>query len=221
LSRHALARIVAAARSCAGAVFQTALFALLATLLDACSSPTIPEVTYFRLPPAQPLPHANKSLSLLPIEVEVFTGEGIYAEQALLYATTPEATALRAYHYQVWSEPPSQALQARLVTLLRDSGITPLVTDRLPASTQALRVHGSIVRYERVKRDASFVIVVALDMRVDQDQGEPLIEHTYSAEVAAAGPSMEATVKAFGAAVDQAFTGFYADLAALESGHAG
>ena len=197
------------------------VLAFVAMLLSACSSPSVPDVTYFRLPSAKALPHADKPLSLLPIEVEVFTGEGIYAEQALLYATTPDASALRAYHYQVWSEPPSQGLQTRLVELLRDSGISPLVTDRLPASTQALRIHGSIVRYERVKRDTGFVIVVALQMRVDQDQGEPLLEKTYRAEAPAADANMGATVDAFGVAVDQAFAAFYADLAALEGGHAG
>jgi len=194
---------------------------LLATMLAACSSPSVPDVTYFRLPPPKALPHADKPLSLLPIEVEVFTGEGIYAEQALLYATTPDASALRAYHYQVWSEPPSQGLQARLVEALRESGISPLVTDRLPASTQALRIHGQLVRYERIKRDSGFVVVVALRMRVDQDQGEPLLEKTYRAEVPAGDVNMEATVNAFGTAVDQAFAAFYADLAALEGGHAG
>jgi cholesterol transport system auxiliary component len=196
--------------------------ALLVMTLGACSSPSVPDVTYFRLPPAQPLPHAAKPLSLLPIEVEVFTGEGIYAEQALLYATTPDAGSLRAYHYQVWSEPPSQALQARLVGLLRESGISPLVTDRLPASTPALRIHGQIVRYERVKRDTGFVASVSLQLRVDQDQGEPVLEKTYSAEKPASDVNIEASVAAFGAAVDQAFAAFYADLTALESGgHAG
>jgi len=194
---------------------------LLATMLAACSSPSVPDVTYFRLPPPKALPHADKPLSLLPIEVEVFTGEGIYAEQAMLYATTADASSLRAYHYQVWSEPPSQALQARLVEALRESGISALVTDRLPASTQALRIHGELVRYERIKRDSGFVVDVALHMRVDQDQGEPLLEKTYHAEVPASDVKMEATVNAFGAAIDQVFAAFYADLAALESGHAG
>lgn len=194
---------------------------LLTATLAACSSPSVPDVTYFRLPAPKALAHADKPLSLLPIEVEVFTGEGIYAEQAMLYATTPDAGALRAYHYQVWSEPPSQGLQARLVEALRESGISALVTDRLPASTQALRIHGQLVRYERIKRDSGFVVVVALRMRVDQDQGEPLLEKTYRAEVPAGDVNMEATVNAFGTAVDQAFAAFYADLAALEGGHAG
>lgn len=197
------------------------VLAFVAVLLGACSSPSVPDVTYFRLPPPKALPHADKPLSLLPIEVEVFTGEGIYAEQAMLYATTPDASSLRAYHYQVWSEPPSQGLQGRLVEALRESGISPLVTDRLPASTPALRIHGGIARYERIKRDTGFVVTVALAMRVDQDQGEPLLERTYRAEVPAADANMGSTVDAFGAAVDQAFAAFYADLAALENGHAG
>ena len=198
------------------------LLAFVATLLCACSSPSVPDVTYFRLPPPQALPHADKPLSLLPIEVEGFTAEGIYAEQALLYATTPDASSLRAYHYQVWSESPSQGLQARLVELLRESGIAPLVTDRLPASTPALRIHGQIVRYERIKRDSGFVASVSLRLRVDQDQGEPVLEKTYSAEKAAGDINIEASVSAFGAAIDQVFATFYADFAALESGgHAG
>ena len=191
-------------------------------LLAACSPASVPDVTYFRLPPPSALPHADKPLSALPIEVEVFSGEGIYAEQALIYATTPEASALRTYHYQLWSDPPSRALQARLTAMLRDSGISPLVTDRLPASNQALRIHGSILRYERVKRDAGYVVEVAFGMRVEQDNGEPVIEQTYSAQAPASDASMTASVQAFGIAVDQAFAKFYADLAAIgKDVHAG
>lgn len=197
------------------------LLALALASLAACSPQPVPDVTYFRLPPPAALPHADKPLSSQPIEVETFAGEGIYAEQALIYATTPVANALRTYHYQLWNDPPSRGLQARLTAMLRDSGIAPLVTDRLPASTPALRVHGQIVRYERVPRDAGFVAAVSLEIRVDQDQGEPLIERTYSAQVPAADASMAATVVAFGAAIDQDFAQFFKDLSAIGSGHAG
>ena len=191
-------------------------------LLAACSPASVPDVTYFRLPPPSALPHADKPLSALPIEVEVFSGEGIYAEQALIYATTPEASALRTYHYQLWSDPPTRALQARLTAMLRDSGISSLVTDRLPASNQALRIHGSILRYERVKRDVGYVIEIAFGMRVEHDNGEPVIEQTYSAQASASDTSMAASVQAFGVAVDQAFAKFYTDLAALgKQAHAG
>jgi cholesterol transport system auxiliary component len=191
-------------------------------LLAACSPPSVPDVTYFRMPAPLPLPHADKPLSLLPIEVEVFTGEGIYAEQALIYSTTPDAGALRTYHYQLWSDPPSRDLQSRLTTMLRDSAIAPLVTDRLPASDQALRVHGTILRFERIKLDQGYQVSVALDMRVEQDSGEPLIEQTYAAQVAASDATIEASVRAFATAVDQAFAKFYGDLTALaKEAHAG
>ena len=199
------------------------LAALAATLLlAACSPATVPDITYFRMPAPTPLPHADKPLSALPIEVAVFTGEGIYAEQALIYSTTADAGALRTYHYQLWSDPPSRDLQTRLTTMLRDSGIASLVTNRLPASNQALRVRGSILRYERIKRDKGYAVAVAFEMRVEQDSGEPIIEQTYTAQAAAADATIEGSVRAFGVAVDQAFAKFYADLAALtKDTHAG
>ena len=200
-----------------------ALAAALFTLaLGACSPASVPDVTYFRMPAPAPLPHAGKPLSALPIEVEIFSAEGIYAEQALIYSTSPDGGALRAYHYHLWSDPPTRALQARLTVALRESGISALVTDRLPASDQALRIRGRIVRYERVERaEKAYDVQVAFDMRVEQDSGEPLIEQTYAAQATAADASMAATVRAFAAAVDEAFGKFYAELARLEGGHAG
>jgi cholesterol transport system auxiliary component len=201
---------------------RSALLCLALAFLAACSPPTVPDVTYYRLPAPKPLPHADKPLTALPIEVTVFRGEGIYAEQALIYSLTSDAGSMRTYHYQLWSDPPSRGLQSRLTVLLRDSGISQLVTERLPASNEALRVRGRILRYERVGDGQSTRVAVAFEMRVEQDSGEPLIEQTYSAEVAATDASMSATVQAFGAAVDQVFAKFYSDLAQLGAeAHAG
>ncbi|MBS0515377.1 MAG: membrane integrity-associated transporter subunit PqiC [Proteobacteria bacterium] len=196
------------------------LFAACAALLTlaACSPPTVPDVTYYSLPPMAPPPHLQKPLTVLPIEVATFRSEGVYAEQSVLYATTPDAGALRAYHYQLWSDPPSRGLQARLTNRLREAGVSALVTDRLPASVQALRIKGRILRYERVPQAQGAVAQVAFEMRVEQDSGEPLLEQSYRAEQAASGETMAATVQAFGAAVDAAFAQFQADLVALEGG---
>jgi uncharacterized lipoprotein YmbA len=195
---------------------------LLTATLAACSPATVPDVTYFRLPPPTPLPHADKPLTALPIEVEVFRGEGIYAEQALIYSTNDNATELRTYHYQLWSDPPSRGLQSRLTKMLRDSGLSNLVTDTLPASDQALRVQGRIIRYERVQTAQAFTAHVAFDIRVEQDSGEPVLEQTYVGDADAADATIAATVKAFGSAVDQAFAKFYGDLASLgKETHAG
>jgi uncharacterized lipoprotein YmbA len=198
-----------------------AMLFLVATLAFAgCSTPTVPDVTYFRLPPPTPLEHAAKQLSSLPIEVDVFSGEGVYAEEALIYTASPDAGSVRAYHYQLWGDPPTHALQTRLTGLLRDSGIAPLVTDRLPASVQALRVHGTIKRYDRIKREQGYTVAVAFEMRVEQDNGEPLLEQNYAVEVPATDATIDATVHAFGTAVDQVFAKFYVDLVGL-AGNAG
>jgi len=201
-------------RRCRGAL-GIAAACLLALLLGACSPPPVPDVTYFRLPAPAPLPHSDKPLSLLPIEIDTFSAEGVYAEQALLYAVDANAGALRAYHYQLWSDPPTHALQTRLITALRESGIAPFVTDRLPASAQALRVHGTIRRFERIKDGESYKVVVRLELRVEQDEGEPVIEQEYEADRNAADKTIQGTVDAFGAAVDQVFAKFHADLTAL------
>jgi cholesterol transport system auxiliary component len=200
----------------------TVLFLLCTLLLTACSPPAVPDVTYFRMPAPAPLPHADKALSALPIEVEVFSAEGIYAEQGLIYSTSPEGGSLRTYHYHLWSDPPTRHLQTRLTQELRDSGISTLVTDRLPASDQALRIRGRIVRYERIERgDKAYDVQVAFEMRVEQDSGEPLIEQTYAAQTSAADATMAATVRAFSSAVDEAFAKFYADFSRLEGAHGG
>ncbi len=197
----------------------TAVFFL---ALGACSSPAVPDVTYFRLPPPAALPHDDKPLTLLPIEVQIFRTEGIYAEEALIYSSDAQATQLRAYHYQLWSDPPSRGLQDRLTKMLRQSGISSLVTDSLPASTQALRVQGRITHYERIQNAGVYTVRVAFDMRVEQDSGEPVLEQTYTADANAPDATIGGTVQAFGAAVDQAFAKFYGDLAALgKDTHAG
>jgi cholesterol transport system auxiliary component len=193
-----------------------ALIVAAALAVGGCSPPPVPDVTYFRLPPPAALPHADQPLSLLPIEVDTFSAEGVYAEQALIYGVAGDASALRTYHYQLWSDPPSHALQERMVNMLRTCGIAALVTDRLPASTQALRIRGTIRRFERVKAAESYSAAVTVAMRVEQDEGEPIIEREYKAEVPAADATISATFAAFGSAVDQAFAAFYTDLAALQ-----
>ena len=68
-----------------------AVFALIATVaLAACSAPTVPDFTYYRLPRPEPLEAAPKPL-FGDIVVDVFAADGLYGDQALIYATDPGA----------------------------------------------------------------------------------------------------------------------------------
>ena len=48
-------------------ILRTILLALGLAVLAACSVDPVPDVTYFRLPAAAALPHADKPLSALPM----------------------------------------------------------------------------------------------------------------------------------------------------------
>lgn len=200
-------------------IAQRGIFVLMAILgLAGCAPPPVPEVTYYHLPPAAAVTALAKPLSALPVEVGIFRAEGVYAEQAVLYALASDSGALRAYHYQMWSDPPARGLQDRLVHRLREAGVAPLVTDRLPASVQALRINGRILHYERVQEAAKVSVRVEFEMRIEQDSGEPLLEKSYAAQETAADTSMAATSGAFGAAIDAAFARFVADFLAMQEG---
>jgi cholesterol transport system auxiliary component len=193
-------------------------FALLAGVLIAaialagCGVPAVPDFTYFRLPRPQPLEPAPAPL-FGDVVIEVFGADGLYADQALVYAVDPEAQQLRQYHYQLWTDPPTRVLQRRLILELRDTKIAGQVTDELPASHPALRISGVILRFDRAPNGSGgFTATVALKLRADDQNGTPLIDDYYRAELPTGGNDLKATVDAYGAALDQVFAQFYADL---------
>jgi cholesterol transport system auxiliary component len=197
-------------------------FALAATVaLAACSAPTVPDFTYYRLPRPEPLEAAPKPL-YGDIVVDVFAADGLYGDQALIYATDPGALELRQYHYQLWTDPPTRVLQRRMIEQLRKTGIAGEITDELPASHPAIRVSGIILRFDRAPNETGgFTATVALKLRADDASGVPMLDDYYRAEKPAADTTMRATVDAYGAALDQVFAAFYADLRKKGESHAG
>jgi uncharacterized lipoprotein YmbA len=181
--------------------------------LAGCGATAVPDFTYFRLPRPQPVVAVATPLFLGPIVVDVFGADGLYADQALIYAVDPGAQQLRQYHYQLWTDPPTRIMQRRLINQLRESRIALRVTDELPASQPAVRVSGVILRFDRVPADGgSFNAAVALKLRANGHDGLPLVDEYYHAEVPVASADMKATVDAYGAALDKIFAQFYEDL---------
>jgi len=199
-----------------------AVFALIATVaLAACSAPTVPDFTYYRLPRPEPLEAAPKPL-FGDIVVDVFAADGLYGDQALIYATDPAAQELRQYHYQLWTDPPTRVLQRRMIEQLRKTNVAGEITDELPASRPAIRISGIILRFDRAPNETGgFTATVALKLRADDQAGVPMLDDYYRAEKPAADASMRATVEAYGAALDQVFGAFYADLRKKGEQHAG
>ena len=189
-----------------------AAFAL--ALIAACATaPGLPETTYYRLPEPAAVTRLPEPAVDLPLVVEPFTADGLYSDQALIYTLDADANRLRTYHYQLWIDPPVRLLQRRLIAALRASGVSRVVTDRLPAQMQALRMNGRIARLERVRTASGWEVAVTLVLRADPSGGgRPWVIGEYHRQFPAAGDSVADSVNAFGAALDAIHAEFIADL---------
>jgi uncharacterized lipoprotein YmbA len=186
---------------------------LFAALLGGCAAtPGIPETTYYRLPPMPEVAQRESPLFEAPVVVETFLADGLHSDQALLYAMDEGAAQLRAYHYQLWVDPPVRMLQRRLMRALRHAGVAALVLDRIGSQGEAIRVNGRIERFERVPAGTGWLASVALGLRVDDASGRPLLVRRYREDVAAAGATVADSVRAFGEALDRIHAAFIADL---------
>ncbi|HPW03943.1 MAG: ABC-type transport auxiliary lipoprotein family protein [Dokdonella sp.] len=186
----------------------------LALVLAACGNvPGAPDHTFFQMAKPAALPVSEAAPFRTPIVVNLFAADGLYADRALIYALDPEARELRQYHYQLWTDPPTRQLQRRLKRMLDAASISPLVIDALPASQAALRISGTILRFERVPApDGGSIASVALRMRVDRPDGTPQLDEIYHADAPAADSRLISTVDALSVAVDEIFASFHGDL---------
>lgn len=192
-----------------------AVLLVLLLALGGCESVPVPEVTWYRLPEPV-LPPARAVRFEVPVDVAIFSADGIYADQALIYALGKDSHALRTYHYRQWSDPPARMLQRRLIRVLREIDAAPQVSDRLPASANVLRVSAVIQRFERVEDAGVWYVDVALQLRVEH-AGALLAEEVYASRVAAADAEIPASITAYGQALDQIYAAFVARLASLDA----
>ncbi|MGA9342109.1 MAG: ABC-type transport auxiliary lipoprotein family protein [Rhodanobacteraceae bacterium] len=186
---------------------------LVVLALAGCNAPTVPDFSYYRLPRAAPLPVAKAPLFDEPIVVQEFAADGLYGDQAMVYATDPGAQELHQYHYQLWTDPPPRMLQRRLIAQLRAAHAGPRVTDELAISQAAVRIRGVILRLDRVPRaGGGYGVAVTVKLRVDAGDGPPILDERYEADAGANGTDLKSTALAFGSALDRINARFYADL---------
>lgn len=195
-------------------LLRVVLVSLMLSLAGCAGSPGIPETTYFRLPPRVKPPALAQPPLAYPIVVDTLLADGLHSDQAIIYSLDPQGARLRAYHYQLWVDPPVRLLQRRLIGALRDANVAPLVADRLPTQTQALRVEGRIERFERIKLDTGgYKVAVALSLRADLRDGKPpLVIKEYSRELPVTGDTVRDSVNVIAVALDQIYAEFVQDL---------
>jgi cholesterol transport system auxiliary component len=192
------------------------LLVLSVLALAGCASAPVPEVAHYRMPDAVVAAPREAPAFPMPIVVDTLLADGLHGEQSILYATKPGGS-VRGYHYQRWNDPPVRLLQRRLIAMLREGNVSPVVADRLPTSVAAVRISGLIDRFERVRRDDGWYAEVRIELRADvADEALPSILRTYEASVRADAETIDATVRAFARACDEVLGGFVDDVAALQ-----
>lgn len=187
-----------------------------AALTGCASAPGIPETTYFRLPERSAIAPAAAPTLDAPLVVETFYADGVHSDQSLLYSTDPDGERLRAYHYQLWIDPPTRMLQRRLILSLDQARVAPLVVERLPPQQAQYRLEARIVALERIRRGEGWVVRAALQFRLDHSDGSaPLLIRDYARELAVSGNSVRDSVRSMGAAIDAIYLDLLGDLRAL------
>ena len=189
-----------------------------ALMLGACASEPVPELAYYSLPPVSAAAQrSNGPVFKVPISINAFLADGVYNEQGVLYLSQDNRN-LRAYHYQLWQDPPTRMLQRRLTDTLRALRMSELVADRLPSSTEQIAVLGLLRRFDRVQLEDGWHAMVQMELRVERGSAKmPLMVKNYQADVRATDNSLQGSVSAFGAAVDQCYAEFTRDLEKLGS----
>jgi cholesterol transport system auxiliary component len=192
---------------------------LLVLVLGACASaPGIPDTVYFRLPQRTEAPALPQPLFAEPIVVETLLADGLHSDQAIIYSLDPDGARLKAYHYQLWVDPPVRMLQRRLIGKLRDARVSHIVADRLANQVEALRIQGRLERFERIRTASGWRVSVGMSLRADLRDGKPpLVMREYMLELPADDDTLPASVRAFGTAVDRVYADFIRDLRAART----
>lgn len=189
--------------------------ALAALLLAGCaSSPGIPDTLYFRLadPVGVPAPGADRLDA--PLVIETLLADGVHSDQAILYSTDPDGDRLKAYHYQLWVDPPTRMLQRRLIRYLDQAAIAPLVVDRLPPKGDQYRLQLRLEAFERVRTASGWVVRVGFEARLDQPgHALPRLNKRYAQELPA-DDGIRASVAAQAVALDMLYAQLATDLVA-------
>lgn len=171
----------------------------------------VPTHTYYRLTP----PRITATLAHPLTEGVLFVGtvrsDGLSGERPLAYSEDPDALALKQYHYHHWEDAPPRLLRQQLVLYLRETKAAgTVIWGKETRSDQVLR--GRLRRFEHVLRPGAPPLArVALELRLEDNDGRTLLVKEYEAEKPAAASDVESAVAAVNAAVNDLFAQFLAD----------
>ncbi len=187
-------------------------FATLSLALSACAQPQLPADHFYRLTVEPPATARARPLLDGILQVERFAADGVTGARPVAYSRPGQPGELQAYHYHFWTEPPTTLLQNALVAYLRRAGAASSVVTPDLRLEPNYAISGKINRFERLMTGPPTAVVEIQLSLTDRSTDRLIHLATYRVREKSTGPTMGATVSAFGRAVERVFAGFLRDM---------
>lgn len=194
---------------------------VLAALLSGCfGGRVVPQNYYYHLADITGnVPHLNRPFGV--IAVSPLRSDALHQERMILYSLRSSPLMLNTYYYHQWTSSPSRLIQENLITYLRDADFASAVIRDGERTHIDGQIEGYIYHFERVVGNGKSSVSVRLELsfipRSDKSPGRFAFTRVYNADQQASDNSMEATIVAFSAALQNIYARFVADVVHAET----
>ena len=180
-------------------------------VLNACAAPSVPKEQYFRLvamPATEKLAHPFVGI----LEAAPLGADGVTGERPLLY-TANGGVKLEQRNYAYWTELPTAMIRDQLVTYLRAAGAGEQIVPSELRIASSYRIQGEIKRLEQSAGDKHDIGIIELELSViDENTDQLVMSKVYHSETPAADHSIDASVAAMNAGLQDVLKRFAADI---------
>jgi cholesterol transport system auxiliary component len=185
--------------------------ALASLALSACAAPEVPKEQYFRLVATMAAGKIVHPLSGI-VEAQPFSADGVTGERPLLF-TDNGGTKLEQRNYAYWVNPPIQMLRDQMIAYLRSAGLAEQVVPSELRSEAGYRIQGDIKRLEQSIDGKKSSGVIELELSViDESSDQIILSKVYHAEKPATDGTIDASVAALNAGLQDVLKQFVADI---------
>lgn len=189
---------------------------ILASLLSGCfgSGEVVPQNHYYHLADISgDVTQLNRPFGV--IAVAPLRSDALHHDRMILYSLQSAPLMVNTYYYHQWTSAPGKLIQENLIDYLRDVDFAKVIVRYGERTHIDGEITGYIQRFERIIGDGKSSVAVRLELSfLPRGDGGQLhaITRVYSANKQALDNSMESTIVAFSAALQEIYKHFVADV---------
>lgn len=145
------------------------------------------------------------------IAVTPLRSDALHQERMILYSLKSSPLMINTYYYHQWASSPGRLIQENLINYLRDIDFARTVVRDGERTQIDGQVNGYIQRFERIVGRGKPSVVVRLELSFiprSGTAGRHAITRVYNVDRQARDNSMESTIEAFSAALQDIYARF-------------